>query len=706
MAPTETALDAALYYASRGWYVVPVLPNEKRPALNDWVNQATIDPTTIRRWWATNPLYGVGIVTGERSGIWAVDVDPRDGGDDSLADLEAAHTKLPDTIESITGSNGRHLIFKWPGFNPGTNAGQLGPGLDIRGEGGFIVAPPTIHPNGRKYVWEIEHDPHDGLPPLDAPAWLLDALRPQELPIIPLLPSGTTRHGDDHLPTWETMLTDTGAKYGGARTNRKTGTPYQLWIRPGKDTGTSATLNYSGLMNLKIHTSNWPQFAAGDSVSQFRYYSTMYHDGDDSKARQALHQAQEQSDLNWLDLPATVVTEVTTEQVTTAPDSARIKIIDWPTFWKQDHSDEQWVIDPIIAKGRGHALYAPAKAGKSTLILAIAAAAATGTSILGRPPAPPRRILYCDYEMTADDLHERLEELGYSEHSDLSNLKYALLPDLAPLDTFEGGQQLLALATTHNVECVVIDTFGRAVQGEENTADTTRHFYRLTGNPLKAAGIAWVRTDHSGKDKEKGQRGSSAKNDDVDVVWRLDRNDKGLRLARTHARMSWVPERLDIARIELNDGRIVYKITNEQTYLPGTKELAETLDRLGVPVHAGRPTVRREYDIGKIKNNLLADAIRWRKAQAHNAADLLANDENTVVGDRGQPRGQRETENLGQVKGQHPDNALTRGDSAGDSAGQFPKAVGDSPPYLKGDSSPPCPQTNEIQPQLTAEDLI
>jgi len=87
-----------------------------------------------------------------------------------------------------------------------------------------------------------------------------------------------------------------------------------------------------------------------------------------------------------------------------------------------------------------------------------------------------------------------------------------------------------------------IDTMSRAVHGEENSADTYRAFYNHTGIELKRRGITWCRLDHAGKEGDRGQRGSSAKGDDVDVVWRLKAQDNGVALKRELSRMAWVPE--------------------------------------------------------------------------------------------------------------------------------------------------------------------
>lgn len=263
-------------------------------------------------------------------------------------------------------------------------------------------------------------------------------------------------------------------------------------------------------------------------------------------------------------------------------DTDPFHIIDWTEFWTKDHNAEQWLAYPLIPANRLTAIYAPAKAGKSTITLAIAAAAATGRPILGQwKPPQPVPILYCDYEMTEADLYERLVELGYTKDDDLSLFHYAMLPEIEALDTPAGAQSLIDRAVALDVRCVIIDTFGRAVEGEENESDTVRRFYRLTAKALKRRDIAVVRTDHSGKDLERGMRGSSAKNDDVDLVWRLTRTDGGVRLQRTHSRVSWVPERVEIDKHETDTGDIIYRIAEKANQPEGTRQLADVLHTLG-----------------------------------------------------------------------------------------------------------------------------
>jgi putative DNA primase/helicase len=167
-------LSGALTYAEKGWSVVPL--NGKIPIVNDWPNQASTDPDQIRTWWVQSPKANVGIVTGSKSGLFVLDVDPDKGGDESLSVLEGQYGALPSTVEVVTGNGGRHLYFQCPGHPIGNSAGKLGPGLDIRADGGQVVAPPSIHPvTGRSYEWEGAHHPDD-ISPAPVPDWLLRLL--------------------------------------------------------------------------------------------------------------------------------------------------------------------------------------------------------------------------------------------------------------------------------------------------------------------------------------------------------------------------------------------------------------------------------------------------------------------------------------------------------------------------------------------------
>ena len=162
-------LEEALRYIELGWFVLPLWwpigldrcacpdPNcrsiGKHPIGSlapRGEKDATRAPAVIRKWWLHHPDANIGGCPG-RSGFIAIDIDPRNGGESSWMKLEAEHGVAPETVTSQTG-DGRHLLFAHPGGLLGSGKG-LGVGIDIRGDTGYIVLPPSLHKSGKSYRW-------------------------------------------------------------------------------------------------------------------------------------------------------------------------------------------------------------------------------------------------------------------------------------------------------------------------------------------------------------------------------------------------------------------------------------------------------------------------------------------------------------------------------------------------------------------------
>lgn len=286
-----------------------------------------------------------------------------------------------------------------------------------------------------------------------------------------------------------------------------------------------------------------------------------------------------------------------------------IEPIDWDAFWSRQHSGEEWALESVLPAGRQAGVYAAAKVGKSLLALDMAAARATGRPVLGQSPSSPLTVAYLDLEMSEDDLWERLDDLGYGPEDDLSRLAYYSLPSLPPLDTALGGKVLSDLVAKCGATVVVLDTMARVVFGEENLADTYRRFYRYTGRLLKEAGVALLRLDHEGKTSTHGARGSSAKDDDLDVVWRLSAVEgRLLKLARMRSRVPWVPAEVLLRRDE--DPVLCHRLARDAVPA-GTAEAAQLLDELEVPLDATSATAMRALkDAGKGRRKMVVLAAQ------------------------------------------------------------------------------------------------
>jgi hypothetical protein len=136
------------------------------------VKAATTNPDTIREWWQHDPQFNVGIATGAASGIFVVDVDGVDA-EAELRKLEAQHCALPASVEAIT-ARGRHIYFRMPATDVRNSTGKIAAGVDVRGTGGFVIAPPSVHPSGRRYTWSVDSASAFA----EAPAWLLAKIAP------------------------------------------------------------------------------------------------------------------------------------------------------------------------------------------------------------------------------------------------------------------------------------------------------------------------------------------------------------------------------------------------------------------------------------------------------------------------------------------------------------------------------------------------
>lgn len=159
--PLATMADSARACAARGWSVIPMQARGKRPLLA-WreFQQRIAGEDEVARWFKRWPDANLGIVTGRISGIVVVDIDTRHGGPASVAEAESRHGPLAATLEAATGGGGRHLYYAHPGTPTANRVGML-PGIDLRGDGGCVVAPPSVHPNGRRYAWVAGRGPGD-----------------------------------------------------------------------------------------------------------------------------------------------------------------------------------------------------------------------------------------------------------------------------------------------------------------------------------------------------------------------------------------------------------------------------------------------------------------------------------------------------------------------------------------------------------------
>ena len=180
-------VEYAVEYAKRkGWRIHPCRP-DKRPYLLAWQKNASSNESQIRKWWEQYPDAIIGCACGPKSGIWVIDADLPDGPD------ELERLNLPATLGAKTGSGGIHRFFTWNGYNIKNSSKRIAPGIDVRGDGGYVILPPSPHPDGGQYKWldksEIIH----------APDWLCQkAEKPPQQEYTPIS-TGITTYGQSAL---------------------------------------------------------------------------------------------------------------------------------------------------------------------------------------------------------------------------------------------------------------------------------------------------------------------------------------------------------------------------------------------------------------------------------------------------------------------------------------------------------------------------
>lgn len=493
-------ITAALGYAALGWRVVPIRPGAKAPTLPDWTRAATNDPDMIRQWW--QGLYrghGVGIACGWVDGrcLFVLDVDgPSHGADGEavLADLEGDYQPLPDTVEAVTGSGGRHLYY-WADREVRNEAGQsLGRGLDVRGVGGQVLAAPTVHPNGQAYAWVDGHAP-DEREPADAPGWLLALLeRPEPISEPRQKVAATDRPGDlwAAATTWDSLLTADGWTLGHVD---RTGEEH--WIRPGKTKreGTSATVNYKGSDTLKVFTSSMAGHGLIEeqTYSKLGYLAATRFDGDHAAAASWLaangwrdHDELEGLTTSPVATPLPPLVELDPDNGWAVAADEHVRAILAGEYTRPEPT--------ILARPDGRFLLYPAKvhfisgepsAGKTWVAMVAAA----------EVMAAGGHVMLIDWEDHLQTAVLRLQALGVPHDHIAERFHY-----VTPGQALKGGSvppEILELAG--RCQLVVIDSVGEAMADvgvSQDSDDDVATWGRRVPRALAACGPAVLDLDH------------------------------------------------------------------------------------------------------------------------------------------------------------------------------------------------------------------
>ena len=518
----DPAITETIEIAMRnGARVAPVAPGLKVPALKAWQREASADPAMHTAWWdGSHQGHGVSIVTGRRTTdgrcLFVVDIDTKGNGYDTLAELTAANGQLPDTLTTLTPSGGAHLFFVAPEGVEIRNdqSGKIGPGIDIRGEGGQVIAAPSVHPSGGHYEWELS-SPLDAA---DAPDWLVRLCaapkhEPREL-APPTRPSATSdRPGDQWAAAtpWADLL----AADGWTRSHADTAAEY--WTRPGKEVreGASASLGYGGYDLLKVFTSSLTDMglAAEGTYSKLGYLAATRFGGDHHAAASwlvtqgwgtsddeimaglvpkeptATDTVQAVVDLPMQPEPVAPADTSTMWHIATADDIAKVL--------GPDYKPPKPTIGRIAADrclyyhGKVHSLAGEPNVGKTWIaLLSVVEVIKDG-----------QRAMVIDYEDTLATTASRLRTLGLTVDEILAGLIH-----IAPEVNIKGGMVPDEVADAA-AECalVVIDSVGEALAAcglsQDADGDVAQWMQRVPRR-LAARGPAVVLLDHLAKNSD------------------------------------------------------------------------------------------------------------------------------------------------------------------------------------------------------------
>jgi hypothetical protein len=459
---TTTKLDAALAYASWGWHVLPLIPNDKRPASAHGVHDATTDPDQIRAWWAQNPNYNIGIAAGEKSGIVVFDIDPRNGGDESWDDFTAEHGAVPDGICQLTAGGGQHYIAQW---RDGLKSCELRKGVDFLSGGRyFVVAPSNI--NEREYTWEASGDPTDGVCPFVIPDQWLAAMAVRKV----------------------VALATDGALITG---NRNAGLA-----------SLAGSMRRNGFSNTEIH--------AAISIVNAERCDIPLPASDIRRIAESISRYEPEHDLG----ASAALGDVAANNLI----NKNVDVIEKlnAVFGDQlgvDYEAPDELVEGLMTIGSAVVVYGDSNSGKTFWALSVAASVAMGTECYGRR-TDPGLVVYLASE-SPTSIRSRIQALKKYHNNELENLVVVQ----APVNFYLGdgdATDVIGLVKTveqmkgQPVRLIVGDTLARISAGaNENSGEDMGPVMSRFDVVAAATKACIMIIHHNGKDAAKGSRGWS-----------------------------------------------------------------------------------------------------------------------------------------------------------------------------------------------------
>lgn len=533
-------LSAALALAARDLYVFPC-NLDKTPATPHWNKDATADPEQIRRMWTARPNASIGVACGP-SRLVVIDIDAGKGGFESWAKLKAEHGIDDETLTSITGGGGWHLFYRAPeGFRGRNSVSKLGPGLDVRADGGYIIAPPSGHPSGGVYTWDPSRP--DPIPLPASLRVLLERMeraeRPASRPAQPVAATGDlalVRDALRYLDPWA----------GG----------YDWWVSilmavhskfPGPD-GLAVARAWAGGKDGEVEA-KWRSFEAGGGVT----LGTLYHEAEthgwrppwrtrDNGTAPTCAPAPDEPPP-WLDEDGapmeTPIPPPAQPAAAPAPaPGASARPI--PEFYRaalawEERPKREFIVDGMLWRGDLAMMYGEGGIGKTYTIIDMSVSVATAEPWLGMA-VTPCNVLLVDEESGQERMLDRLGRAmrghGIAPGTDVP----IFATSFASWDfrSKAHARRLSDLITATQARLVIIDALVDVMLGgDENAVKDVQpifHNLRLIAQDTGAAIVLLHHANRSGN-----QRGSTAIRGAVETVVCLSRQDDAGHVLRLEA---------------------------------------------------------------------------------------------------------------------------------------------------------------------------
>lgn len=504
----RTPCGFALRYAALGWWVLPLDQGSKKPLgrlVRNGFHDATTDESLIRAWWSQYPAAGIGIAL-KRSGLVAVDIDPRNGGIETIDRLEALHGAIESDVLAYTGGGGEHRVFAAELVEH--LPGKLGPGVDLKADG-YIAVEPTFAPladppHKKPYAWEASSDPLDGVIPSTLPGWIRDLgrgshapamLSASQAPAVAPIDARRLASAKAALEHVKSDDRDTWFTFGMAiHQEMPTQQGYDLWCQ-----WSQASPKFDDQDQLRV----WRSFKRR-SISERRVDLTAIF----ATAQRA----------GWKNDGGVLAVQETETQPAVFP------ILNISEL-EQASANVTWAVKHVIPADSLGVMFGASGTFKSFVALDFALHTVHGMTWLGKK-TKKGSVLFIAAEGGAG-VWRRVKAWHIERGLKWQGIEFYVLPMAVMLNVEAKKVVQSAAAVGVTPSNVIVDTMSQTFDGEENSANEVAGYFRELGNQFRALWRCVVLVvHHSGHSATERPRGSSAILANVDFMLGVFRDER------------------------------------------------------------------------------------------------------------------------------------------------------------------------------------